>query len=132
MFSPTIQRFLKYSGIGVCTFLFDLLLLYIFIDVYGIDPLISAGVAFVIAVSVNYVVSRHFVFSGTMRSVGTGYANFIAIASTGLLIVVGGMYVLVEILAIHYAISRIIVAGITGFWNYLMNLYVNFKVAGKH
>jgi putative flippase GtrA len=132
MFSPKIQRFIKYSSIGVSTFLFDLCLLWIFIEVLKINYLIAAGVAFLIAVSINYVLSRRYVFRGTLRSVGAGYLNFLIIAGFGLLLVVGGMYVLVEFLALTAFLARVVIAAVTGLWNYLMNLYVNFKVAGNH
>ncbi|MBP6881491.1 MAG: GtrA family protein [Candidatus Pacebacteria bacterium] len=132
MFSPKIQRFIKYSSIGISTFLLDLCLLWIFIEVLEINYLIAAGVAFLIAVSINYVLSRRYVFRDTLRSVGAGYLNFLIIAGFGLLLVVGGMYVLVEFLALTAFLARVVIAAVTGLWNYLMNLYVNFKVAGNH
>jgi putative flippase GtrA len=61
-----------------------------------------------------------------------GYTNFIGIALIGMGIVMGGMYVLTVFLAWNYLISRICIAIVTGLWNYLLNLHVNFKVAGKH
>lgn len=130
--SPTITRFLKYSSIGVSTFLFDLLLLWLLIEYAGANYLIAAAVAFVIAVSVNYIASRRYVFRGSLRQVGVGYVQFLLIAGAGLCFVVGAMYVLVEHLAVSYVVARIMVAVVTGFWNYLMNLYVNFQVAGRH
>ena len=128
----TIIRFLKYFLVGFSTFLFDLLLLYIFTDVFHVNYLLSVGIAYFIAVSINYYVSRKFVFSKTLERVDKGYINFILIGSAGLLFVVLLMVFFVETLKIEYVISRIIVAGVVGFWNYLMNLYVNFKVSGKH
>ena len=132
MLSPKIRRFLKYTSVGTSTFLFDLLLLFVLIDVFSVGHLWAAGIAFTIAVSINYLVSRRVVFTGTIRSVGSGYLNFMMIAGMGVVIVVSGMYVLVDIYAFHYIVARICIAGISGFWNYLMNLYVNFKVVGKH
>ncbi len=125
-------RFLTYASIGLSTFLFDLLLLYVLTDVFGVQYLFAAGVAFLIAVSANYLISRIYVFKGTERALGSGYINFLLIAGTGLAFVVGSMHVLVEVLGVHYLFARVSVAGITGLFNYLMNLYVNFKVAGKY
>ena len=128
----TIIRFLKYFLVGFSTFLFDLLLLYLFTDFLHLNYLLSVAVAYFIAVSINYYVSRRFVFSKTLERVDKGYVNFILIGSIGLLFVVLLMAFFVETLNIEYVISRIIVAAIVGFWNYLMNLYVNFKVSGNH
>jgi putative flippase GtrA len=127
-----LARLLKYSSVGVSTFLFDLLLLYLLIDYAKIFYPVATAMAFGIAVSINYILSRRFVFQGTLRSIHSGYGIFIAIASVGLVAVTGLMMVFVEVLHMNYIPARIIIAGIVGLWNYLMNLYVNFKVAGKH
>jgi len=127
----SLTRFLKYASIGVSTFLFDLGLLYVFIEFFHINYLIAAGAAFVIAVSINFLFSRHFVFQGSHRSMEAGYVIFLTIAGTGLLFVVGLMHVAVGLLGFPILISRVGVAGVVGMWNYLMNLFVNFKVAGK-
>lgn len=127
-----VKRFLRYSTVGAGTFLMDLLLLYVLTDIFSIHYLYSAGIAFLIAVSLNYTLSRRYVFKGSTRSTKTSYLNFILIALVGLLMVVGGMYMLVSIFSVSYVVSRICIAGLTGIWNYLMNLYVNFKVVGKY
>ncbi len=123
-----VIRFLKYSAVGVSTFAFDLVLLFVLTDFLHIQYIVSTGIAFILAVSVNYFLSRALVFKGTLRSVHAGYAIFIIIAASGLLIVTGSMFVLV---GLNYLVSRVLIAGIVGVWNYLLNLYVNFKVAGQ-
>ena len=128
---PAFIRFIKYSTVGVGTFLFDLVLLYVLTDVFDVHYLYSAGIAFLIAVSLNFILSRRYVFKGSARSGSVSYLNFLLIALVGLGFVVGGMYVLVSVFSVSYVIARIFVAGLTGIWNYLMNLYVNFNVAGK-
>ncbi len=126
-----IARFLRYSLIGSSTFLLDLLLLFFLTDVLGWHYILSAAVGFVVAVSLNYSLSRRFVFQGTLRSVRAGYGIFLLIAVAGLVAITGLMALFVEVFGWNYLISRIVIALIVGFWNYLMNLYVNFKVAGK-
>lgn len=132
MFTPDIVRFFKYSAVGVATFLFDLVLLYVLTSIFEVGYLVAAGSAFLFAVSINYVISRRFVFTGTDRGIKSGYVNFILIALAGLSIVLSGMYIFVEYFNLPMMLSRIILSGVTGFWNYTMNLTVNFKVAGKH
>jgi putative flippase GtrA len=131
MHYPAVIRFLKYSTVGLGTFLIDLALLYALTEIFAIHYLYSAGIAFLIAVSINFVLSRRYIFKGSARSAKVSYLNFILIALVGLGLVTGGMYVLVSIFSMSYVLARIFVACLTGIWNYLMNLYVNFKVAGK-
>jgi putative flippase GtrA len=130
--SPTIKRFIKYSSVGISTFVFDLLLLYLLTDFFDLHYILAAGAAFIVAISLNYFLSRKYVFKGSARTIKSGYINFLGIALVGLLLVMGGMYVLVSVLSFNYIISRIGIAGLTGFWNYLINLFLNFNVAGKH
>jgi len=132
MIPQSITRFLKYTIVGTSTFAVDLLLLFVLIDGFNMNYLVGAGVSFVFAITINYFLSRRFVFKGTQRGVRSGYLNFVAIALAGLLIVIGGMYLLVTVLGVGYVISRFIVAGLTGFWNYLLNLFVTFNVVGQH
>lgn len=127
-----LKRFLSYSVIGIGTFGFDLALLYLFTEIFGLHYVVSAGVAFLIAVSVNYAVSRKTVFKGTERNVRHGYVIYLAITAVGLFAVMGLMALFVAVFEWHYLPSRVLVAGGVGVWNYLMNLYVNFRVAGKH
>jgi len=126
-----MKRFVSYASVGVSTFLFDLFLLFVLIDFFHVQHILATGMAFLIAVSFNFLISRKVVFKGTERPPGKSYVAFILIAGMGLVFVTGLMYVAVDILGIYYLLSRILIAGVVGMWNYLLNLYVNFKVAGK-
>jgi putative flippase GtrA len=132
MMHKGLVRFLKYASVGGSTFVFDLFLLYLLIDYFRIYYVLATAMAFGVAVSINYFVSRRFVFKGTLRSVHEGYGIFILTALVGLGTVTGLMVLFVEVFHLHYIPARIIIAGIVGLWNYFMNLYVNFKVAGKY
>jgi len=129
---PAVRRFAKSLSVGFATFSFDLLLLFVFIDVFHLHYLFSAGIAFTIATTINYLISRHHVFVGSKREAYVGYALFLFIGGVGLVLITGLMYLFVDIFHFHYLISRILIAGVVGWWNYLMNLYVNFRVVGVH
>lgn len=127
-----IVRFFKYASVGCSTFLFDLLLLFLMTHYAGVHYAVATPIAFGIAVSINYFVSRRLVFKGSLRPLHTGYGVFLMIAAAGMAAVTGLMLVFVELLQMAPLPARVIIAGIVGLWNYFMNLYVNFKVAGKH
>lgn len=132
---PSIRalfRFFKYSLVGGGTFLFDMALLLFLIYVVSVDYIIATPLAFLFAVSINYLISRNFVFRGTKRTIVTGFFYFIALAFSGAIITGSLVYAMVEYLALPIPVSRILAAGVVGIWTYLANLYLNFKVAGKH
>ena len=124
-----VKRFFRYLSVGLSTFLLDLFLLWFLIEIFLWHYLFSTGLAFFIAVSLNYFLSRRYVFPETFRSFRRGYVYFLSIAFSGMLFVLALMFFLVEYFQLAPFVSRIAVASVVGFWNYLMNLYVNFKVA---
>lgn len=126
-----IVRFTRYSAIGVSTFLLDLGLLFVLIDFFGVHYAVAAAVSFIIAVSINYALSRRHVFKGSDQRVSISYTIFITVAGVGLVLVVGLMYLAVDVFEFNYIVSRIIIAGFVGMWSYLLHLYLTFQVAGK-
>lgn len=132
LLSPTVTRFLRYASIGISTLTFDLLLIAALTQVFGVPYYISTPIGFLIAVSINYALSRHFVFRGTERPMRLGYVYFIAIALVGALTITGAVYLLVTYLGLYFLVARVLVAGVVGIANYLTNLYFNFRVVGSH
>jgi len=127
-----LRRFLKYTLVGGSTFLFDLLLIYLMTEFLSVPYWASTALGFLIAVSVNYFVSRRYVFKGTARRVHHGYLYFITLAGGGALLVTATVTGLVAAFALHYLVARVLVACVMGMGNYLFNLHFNFKVAGHH
>lgn len=130
--SPAVRRFVRYAAVGVSTLTFDLVLLYAVVEFLGIPYYLAVPFCFLIAVSINYLISRTHVFRGTLRSFRAGYLYFLLAAGGGALITTSGVAFLVEIAHAHYLPARLGVAGIVGMTNYLLNLHFNFRVAGHH
>lgn len=130
--SRALRRFLKYMMVGGSTFLFDLLLIYLMTEFFGVPYWVSTAVGFLIAVSINYFIARRFVFKGTQRKIHHGYLYFIALAGGGAFLVTAAVAGLVAAFALHYLVARVLVACVMGTANYLFNLHFNFKVAGHH
>ena len=128
---PFLNRFFRYFSVGGSTFAFDLALLFLLIDIVHVQYLVATGVSFLIALTINYIFSRRYVFRGSLRSTHSGYGIFLLIALSGLMMVELIMYQLVGRHQWNYFFARIVVGAIAGIWNYLLNLYVNFRVAGK-
>jgi len=84
------------------------------------------------AVTINYFISRRFVFKGTERRIHHGYAYFIVIAILGAVLTTSLVAFLVSFAHLYYLLARVLVAGIIGIGNYLFNLHLNFRVAGNH
>lgn len=121
------NKFLKYTVSGVLTFLIDLLILWFMSDVLQINYLLSASVGFGIGITINYFIARNWAFKGTERNLLQGYLYFLVIAIIGLILVNILMYWFVEGLNLDKIISRVIIAGLVGIWNFFLNSIFNFK-----
>jgi putative flippase GtrA len=130
--SATLWRFARYATIGVSTLLFDLGMLYIAVSIIGVPYYIATPITFLIAVSCNYALSRRFVFKGSTRSWHGGYTYFAVVAILGAVVTTTLVATLISYLGLYYLVARVLVAGLVGIGNYLFNLHLNFKVAGKH
>jgi putative flippase GtrA len=132
LYPPALQRFLRYAIIGVSTLLLDLVMLYIAVSVFGIAYYFATPCSFLIAITCNYMLSRRYVFTGTERSWRLGYAYFALVALLGAGITTGLVAGLVSLYGVFYLFARVLVAGVIGIGNYLFNLFINFRVAGRH
>lgn len=128
----TVHRFIRYVSVAGSTFVFDLVLLYVLTEYLLIPYYVATFGAFLIAVSINYFISRRLVFRGTARNLGHGYAYFIGLALMGATVTTAGVGILVSTLGLYYLVARILVACVVGVLNYLANLFLNFKVVGLH
>jgi putative flippase GtrA len=129
---PGIIRASKYALAGVSTFGLDLALLFVAIDVLHVGTIPATGGAFLIAISLNHILARNFVFSETARPMQEGFSLFLFGALVGACLSMTLMYLLQYGLELHYLTARVLVAGVVGAGNYLYNLYVNFRVVGIH
>lgn len=127
-----LRRFLKYALVGGSTFAFDLLLIWVMTELFHVPYQVSTALGFLIAVSLNYLIARRFVFQGTIRRLDHGYLYFILFAGGGAVLIALSVAGLVTYLAMHYLVARIAVACVVGMLNYLFNLHLNFRVAGHH
>lgn len=127
-----VYRFARYYLVGGSTFLIDLVILFSLTNFFNTPYQWAVAIGFIIGISINYAVSRLWVFSGTERRLHHGYVYFLGggiVSLTAVLTLVG---ILVEKVGIPLIFARLVVSGIVGMGNYLFNLYLNFKVVGKH
>lgn len=129
---PGVRRALRYWSVGISTFGLDLGMLYVATSFLGVSYLFATPVSFLIAVSINYTISRKVAFSETERPWRAGYAYFIGFAIAGAVATTAIVAFLVTYAGLFFLVARVIASFFVGIGNYLFNLYINFKVAGVH
>jgi putative flippase GtrA len=126
-----LKRFVTYTSVGVGTFSLDMALLYALVEYVHIDYRIATGVAFFIAVSMNYFLARILAFSSTSRGLLAGYILFLGVVATTATLTVGLMWLLVSYGGVYYLYARVGVAGLVGVLNYTMNTLLVFKTRAQ-
>ena len=110
---------MKFGVVGVIAFVIDYGLLALFTECFGINYLVSATISFTASVAFNYFASMRYVFThkdGISKK--KEFIIFVVLSVIGLLINNGCMWAGVEILGIHYLITKIGATFIVMIWNF--------------
>ncbi len=101
---------------GIC-FIFELTLLFILVDYLHFHYLFSSALAFSVAVIINYILCKKFVFQVQNKS-RKAFILFVVTSIIGLSINQLCMWFLVEFLFWHYLLAKILATAIVTLWNY--------------
>lgn len=115
----TLLQFFRYCFVGAVATIIDWAVTYS-IEKVGVHYLIAATLAFVIALTANYFLSKSMVFNGqeTHMSRGKEFLAYAGIGVLGLLMTLALMYVMTEWFNIYFMISKIVATFLVLLWNY--------------
>lgn len=117
----TFIQLLRYGIVGGVAFVADFGSLYLLTESAGLHYQMSAAMAFVIGLTVNYMLSVRWVFnSGGSRQ--RQIIEFLGYAVTGIIglgINAAIMYVAAEMMALHYIIGKLISTVVVFLWNFI-------------
>ena len=115
----TFFQLIRYGLVGSVAFVADYFSLYALTEWCGMQYLVSAAVAFIIGLTVNYLLSNLFVFSTHRLSQRwLEFAIFAAIGVVGLGLNEVIMYCASELIGLHYMVSKLLSTAIVFFWNF--------------
>ena len=85
--SKLIEQILKFGVVGALAFLVDYGVLMLLSQVFGVDPVLAAGISFCISVIFNYLASMRYVFTHRDDMSKTReFVLFIVLSIVGLII----------------------------------------------
>ena len=113
--------------VNIATFLFDLALLGALVELFGVSYIPAVAGAFLLAISINYGVSRLWVFPHSDRGLARGYVYFLITAGIGLLVTMAVFMLLLEVAGLFYIVARIIASAAAGLIVFALNAVWNFK-----
>lgn len=115
-----IQQFLKFGVVGVFAFVIDFGVLVFLTECFGINPVVSATISFVISVIFNYLASMRYVFRRRDDISRTReFVIFVILSVAGLGINDLLMWVGSEALYIDYRLVKIFATAVVMVWNFI-------------
>lgn len=115
-----IEQIMKFGVVGVIAFVIDFGVMVFLTEVFGIDPVISATVSFIISVVFNYAASMRYVFShreGMSRT--REFIIFVVLSAIGLgindLIIWAGT----DLATFDYRLVKIFATAVVMVWNFV-------------
>ncbi len=120
LFKPTDSEFLsffRYLFVGGTAFIADTGSMWLF-ELVGLHYLWAAVPAFVIGLTVNYVMAKWLVFKDDSIDKRLEFIIYAIIGVIGLGLTELIMYLLTDIGGLYFLFSKIIAAALVTFWNY--------------
>lgn len=118
----------RYGFVGGVAFVADYGSLYILTEWVGLYYLLSAAIAFLLGLTVNYLISISWVFNKNRHSsVAMELLIFTLIGVVGLLLNEGIMYVATDCLSLHYMFSKLASTVMVFFWNFFARKFILFR-----
>lgn len=112
------RQMIVYPLVGGFTTGLDLVSYWLLVNVFGVWYLLSAAIISPITLSLNYTLHRRFTFrsSGKKKVQITKYFGLVL---TNYLVGLFLLYIVVDLVRIHYFVGRLVVFGIIMLWNFL-------------
>ncbi|HWK41203.1 MAG TPA: GtrA family protein [Croceibacterium sp.] len=118
---------LRNTAVSCGVFLLGLGVLYALVQWAGFREVPAAGIGFLVANSLHYLLGRAWIFRGTDRGRASGYALFLINAGVGLAVTLIFYAALLELTSLHYLTARVIVSLFAGLVVFLLNAVFNFR-----
>jgi len=113
--------------VGAVSTLIDLFLLYIGVNILGLNLLISATLSFSIASVNGYLLNQSLTFKRSKKASFTQYIQFLMVSFVGLALTIILLYFFTGCLHMYYIIAKLVTVLIVVFWNYFANIIWTFK-----
>lgn len=131
-YEPTkngLLQFFRYAFVGGWATLADWGVLYFLTEWAKVHYLVSGVVAFVMGLTVNFLLSKKFVFSGEKKqhSSSTEFIVYAIIGIIGLVMTEIIMYILTDKLKFYFMIPKIIATGVVFVWNFVARKMVLYR-----
>lgn len=118
-------KFIKYSLVGSVSTLIYFLSVFIFVELFGNDPLMSSAISFIIMTIFSFILNKKFTFNSDFSY--EKLLRFFIVSAVGFTLNFLIMFLIVNALSYHYIIGEIATTLIIPLINFALNHYWTFK-----
>lgn len=119
------HKFIKYSAVGCLSILIYYLSVFVLVELLGKDPLFGTAVSFVIMSYFSFLLNRKFTFGSDFSY--NKVLRFLAVSAVGFTLNFLIMYLVVNVLSLHYSIGELVTTLVIPIINFILNNYWTFK-----
>lgn len=118
-------RFVKYSLVGcICTLIY-FMSVFLFVEVFGKDPVFGSSISFVIMTVISFFLNKRFTFGSDFSY--DKLLRFLVVSAIGFTLNFVIMYLIVNVFSLHYAIGELATTLVIPIINFILNNYWTFK-----
>jgi len=123
----TKKQLKKYARFGILIAIFELILLFIFVDFFKIFYLIAVTMAFIISSATGFFLQKRYTFCNKKKCVFRQYTKYLTIYFIGLIINLFLVAIIVSLLNVWYIFAQLIANFILFYWYFYANKHFTFK-----
>ncbi|TXC92984.1 GtrA family protein [Metabacillus litoralis] len=118
-------KFIKYSFVGIICTLIYFISMFLFVELFKKDPVISATTSFIIMTVFSFLLNKKYTFGGVYSH--QQLLRFSIVAGIGFTLNLIIMYGVVHLLSLHYIVGEITTLLIIPIVNFTLNNIWTFK-----
>lgn len=123
-----LYQLIRYTFVGGLAFLVDFCTLYALTEFLGFHYLLSAGIAFIMGLLTNYLISIKWVFtSRTLDNRKLEFLIFTIIGLIGLGLNELFLWIFTSLAGLYYLFSKILTAILVYLWNFFARKFILFS-----
>lgn len=120
-----LVKFSTYSLVGCVSILFYFTSIFILVEFFHQEPVLSSAFAFILMTIISYFLNRRFTFNGD--SSRRTFMKYLTVSSLGFVLNSTIMYSIVHIYSLHYSVGEIVTTLVIPIINFILNNYWTFK-----
>jgi putative flippase GtrA len=112
-------------------FLVGLAVLWVLVDMFGVQQLVAVAISFLVANSLHYAIGRLWIYPDSDQGLARGFFYFLVNAGIGLVLTVAFFALLTDLVGMHFLIARAVASLFAGLAAFLLNALLNFRSVAR-